>query len=136
MTDADRAILDKLDPEQIEAYLKQRKREAWLAHGCGDGFERLLVERDLGSIILREGCWVWRDDTNTIRRAFGWCSAPAWGHDRMCWVTFDDEERMIAFGRWSSIPSSLPMDERVIRNLAWLADVRVWLLAQPVERTG
>lgn len=133
MTDAVRAILDKLDPEQIEAYLMQRKREAWLAHGCGDGFERLLVERDLTEFILPPGCWVWRDGSGQIRRAFGWVDGPNFTKQIMLWVTFDEDERAITSGCLWAIPTS-SFEDRSTRNLAWLAEVRTWLLTQPIER--
>lgn len=134
MTDADRAILDKLDPEQIEAYLEQRKRAEFLSYGCADGFERLPMEQDLTTLILCEGCWVWRDASGSIRRAFGYLDAPLWSQARLYWATFDDLGKEIASGRLRYVPSAVPVDERALSNAAWLADIRAWLLTQPIER--
>lgn len=128
--------LDGMTIEEIKAYLKRRQRDEYLMLGVADGFERLPMEADLGAFILHEGCWVWRDSDSIIRRAFGCFDAPGWDATRMCWATFNNNEVKIAFGRLREVKTIAPMREREMYNPAWLAEVRAWLLAQPIEKTG
>lgn len=136
-------VLDSMTVEQIKAYLKQRKEQAWLAHGCGDGFERLLVDVATNALTLPEGCWVWKNRNGQIRLAFGWIHMTAirkksyhkWPY--LLWFVFDDNERCVGMGHMHTIPTqNHPIETRTLNNLAWLAEVRAWLLAQPIERTG
>lgn len=135
MTDADRAILDKLDPEQIEAYLKQRKREAYPSKGAVDGWERTSadIEWETGDsgYFIENGSWVWRDDAGQIRRAFGYLGssyAAAMtfspnGNHVSSWELRDDDELCAKVGGHKNI--NLDNDEH-------LALIRGSLMSAPI----
>ena len=129
------SALDDMSVYEIEAYLSRRRRAAWLAQGRGDGFERLSEEKRLHVLCLHEGCWVWRDPNGLIRRAFGTIGSPHWPDQDVWWVTVDSQSEEIVWGRLRDVPTSVPLQQRVLSNSQWLAQIRVWLLTQPIEGT-
>lgn len=129
-SDQQRAVLDAMTIDEIEAYLEERRHEAYMSFGAEDGFERLVMEEDLTDLILPTGTWVARDKGGTIRLAFGDMDAPTWNRPTRYYAIYDEEGRLLEANLLSRLglagcSSSSSPD--------YLRQARAWLLVRFAE---
>ena len=119
------AILDRISVDDLDAYLRTRKRAARDAEGAGDGWERLAADVEMcdGEITIEDGSWIWRDGQGRIRRAFGYL-----GGGYPAAVTFDEQGRDVC--SWELRDDPNPKAQ----NLDDLAAVRASVMASPITQ--
>ena len=129
-SDQQRAVLDAMTIDEIEAYLEERRHEAYMSFGAEDGFERLVMEEDLTDLILPTGTWVARDKGGTIRLAFGPLDAPTWSRLKHYYAIYDGAGQLLEANLLSRLGlagcSSLSSPD-------YLRQARAWLLVRFAE---
>ena len=127
--DRRRAVLDAMTVEQIETYLKDRRRRERLALGAVDGWQRTPMDIEMPmkapcwGVTIQEGSWIWRDPEGRIRRAFCYLGSSyeaamtfdTEGNDLASWELRDDDDLIAAVGSYDALNLTSPEHLALIR---------------------